>query len=154
MLPLAEAPRGVRADSVDPLLFLHVAGALFTFGFLAAAAFYLFRAHRDGSPALARVGFRTILIGVVPSYLVFRVAAQLLLDEQFGGDPDLAWIDIGFMVSDIGVFAIVAATVGSSIAMRRSEGTSSLGAAIAAWSCSILLVAYTVALWAMAAKPV
>jgi uncharacterized membrane protein len=153
VLPLAEAPRGLRADSVDPLLFFHVLGAVFVFGFLATAAYYLFRARRDGSPALARIGFRTLLLGVVPSFLVFRVAAQLLLDEEFGGDPDLAWIDIGFLVTDVGVLAIVAAVIGSSIASRRPEGTSSRGAALAAWACSILLVAYVVALWAMAAKP-
>ena len=155
VLPLAEAPRGLsRTDSVDLLLFLHIVGAVFVFGFLAAAAYYLFRARRDGSPALARVGFRTILLGVIPSYLVFRVAAQLLLNEQGLEEASLAWIDIGFIVTDVGVLAIVAATLGSSIASRRPEGTPSRGAAVAAWACSILLVAYTVALWAMATKPV
>jgi xanthosine utilization system XapX-like protein len=154
VIPLAEAPRGLsRADSVDLLLFLHVVGAVFVFGLLAAAAYYLFRARSDSSPALARVGFRTILFGVIPSYVVFRVAAQLLLNEQGLEEAELAWIDIGFIVTDIGILAIIAATIGSSIASRRPEGTSSRGAAVAAWACSLLLVAYVVALWAMTAKP-
>jgi uncharacterized membrane protein len=154
VLPLAEAPRGLsRTDSVDLLLFLHIIGALFVFGFLAAAAYYLFRARRDGSPSLARLGFRLMLLGVVPSYIVFRVAAQLLLNEEGLQDADLAWVNIGFIVTDVGVLAIIAATVNSAIAMKGREGEPSRAASVAAWSCSILLVGFVVALWAMAAKP-
>lgn len=144
----------IRPDEWNFLLFVHIVGAMVLVGALATAAYYLFRARRDASPALARVGFRTLLFGVIPSYLVQRVSAQLLLDEQGLEDSEDAWIEIGFIVTDVGVLLIVAATVASAIAMRRAEGTSSRGTAIAAWCCSLLLVAYTVALWAMATKPV
>lgn len=150
MGPLA----AIRPDDWNLLLFLHILGALALVGALSAAAYYLFRARRDGSPALARVGFRTLLFGAIPSYVLTRVAAQLLLNEQGLEDSEDAWITIGFIVTDVGVLAIVIATVASATAARRAEGHHSRGAAVAAWACSILLVAYTVALWAMATKPI
>ena len=100
------------------------------------------------------MGFRTLLLAAIPSYLVTRVSAQVLLDKEGLEDSEDAWITIGFIVTDLGLLLIIAATVGAAIAMRRAEGTSSRGTAVAAWACSFLLVAYTVALWAMATKPV
>ena len=144
----------IRPDEWNLWLFLHILGALGLTGALATAAYYLFRARRDGSPALARVGFRTLLLAAIPSYLVTRVSAQVLLDKEGLEDSEDAWITIGFIVTDLGLLLIIAATVGAAIAMRRAEGTSSRGTAVAAWACSFLLVAYTVALWAMATKPV
>ena len=144
----------IRPDEWNLWLFLHILGALGLVGALATAAYYLFRARRDGSPALARVGFRTLLLAAIPSYLVTRVSAQVLLDKEGLEDSEDAWITIGFIVTDVGLLLIIAATVGAAIAMRRPEGTSSRGTAVAAWACSFLLVAYTVALWAMATKPV
>ncbi len=149
-----DALAAIRPDEWNLLLFLHILGALCLVGALSAAAYYLFRARRDGSPALARVGFRTLLFGAIPSYLLTRVAAQLLLNEEGLEDSEDAWITIGFIVTDGGALLITAATIASAVAMRRAEGTRSRGSAVAAWSCSILLLAYTVALWAMVSKPV
>jgi hypothetical protein len=144
----------IRPDEWNIWLFLHIAGAATTFGLLATAAYYLFRSRRDSSPALARIGFRTLLLGVIPSYLVFRIAAQILLDKEGLLESEDTWITIGFITTDLGALLIVVGTVASSIASRRPEGTPSRGSAVAAWCCSILLVAYVVALWAMTAKPV
>ena len=144
----------IRPDEWNLPLFLHILGAMCLVGALSAGAYYLFRARRDGSPALARIGFRTLLLGAIPSYLVSRVSAQWLLDEQGLEDSEDAWITIGFLVTDAGLLLLIAATVAAGLAARRAEGSVGSGPAIAAWCCSILLVAYTVALWAMATKPV
>lgn len=144
----------IRSDEVNLWLFLHVLGAAVVFGLLATAAYYLFRARRDSSPALARIGYRIMLLGVIPSYVVFRVAAQILLDKEGLADSEDAWVTIGFITTDAGVLLIIIATIASAIAARRAEGTPSRGTAIAAWCCSILLAASLVALWAMTAKPV
>ncbi|MGI9021337.1 MAG: hypothetical protein ACR2G3_11585 [Solirubrobacterales bacterium] len=143
----------IRPDEWNLPLFLHILGALALVGAVTAAAYYLFRARRDSSPALARYGFRALLLGAIPSYLVTRVAAQWLLDEEGLTDSEDAWITIGFIVTDAGLLLLIAATVAAGIAARRAEGSIGRGPSIAAWSCSVLLVTYTVALWAMAAKP-
>ncbi len=143
----------IRPDEWNFPLFLHIVGAMGLVGALSTAAYYLFRARRDGSAALTRVGFRTLLFAGIPSYLVSRLSAQWLLDKEGLGDED-AWIDIGFIVTDVGVLLLLTATIAAGIAARRAEGSVGSGPAIAAWCCSVLLVAYTVALWAMATKPV
>ena len=83
-------------------------------------------------------------------------------------DADLAWIGIGFITSDAGAVLLLVALVAAGIAVRRagrvraeaaSAGTGSAaaggaGVAIAAWATSLLILAYLVAIWAMATKPV
>ena len=144
----------IRPDDWDLPLFLHILGALCLVGALSAAAYYLFRARRDSSAGLTRVGFRILLLGAIPSYLVMRIAAQWLLSEEGLEEADAAWIDIGFIATDVGLLLLLTATIAAGVAMRRAEGSIGRGPAIAAWCCSALLVAYTVAVWAMATKPV
>jgi uncharacterized membrane protein len=144
----------IRPDEWNFPLFLHIVGAMGLVGALSTAAYYLFRARRDGSAALTRVGFRTLLFAGIPSYLVSRLSAQWLLDKQGLEDSEDAWIEIGFIVTDVGVLLLLTATIAAGVAARRADGSVGSGPAIAAWCCSALLVAYTVALWAMAARPV
>lgn len=144
----------IRPDEWNFQLFFHVLGAMCLVGSLSAAAYYLFRARRDASSALTRVGFRILLLGAIPSYLVMRVAAQLLLNKEGLEDSEDAWVTIGFISTDVGLLLLLTATIAAGVAMRRAEGTISRGPAIAAWCCSALLLAYTVAVWAMATKPV
>jgi uncharacterized membrane protein len=144
----------IRPDDWNLPLFLHILGALCTVGALSAAAYYLFRARRDASAALIKVGFRNLLLGAIPSYLVMRIAAQWLLSKEGLEDSEDAWITIGFIVTDVGLLLLLTATIAAGIAARRAEGKIGPGPAIAAWCCTALLLAYTVAVWAMATKPV
>ena len=144
----------VREGDVNLLLFFHVAGAMATFGAVSVAAYYLVRAHRDSSAALARVGFRTLLIAAIPSWIVMRVFAQLLADDQGITDAGLDWINLGFTVSEGGLLILIATTVLAGLAARRPEGTSVRGGPrVAAWLLTALLVGFAVTVWAMAAKP-
>jgi hypothetical protein len=148
----------IRADSVNFPLFLHVLGAFSLIGALTLAASFLFRARRDGSVELTRYGFRTLLIGALPAFLVTRIAAQWLLDEEGLQDAELAWIDLGFISTDIGVLFLLTATIATGLVVRQAGGGPD-GAArsgwvsLAGWLVAILIVAYAVTTWAMAAKP-
>lgn len=143
-----------RPDDWNLPLFLHVLGAMAIVGAMVAAAFYLFRARRDSSAGLSRVGFRILLWGAIPAHLVMRITAQWIASKENLEDSDAAWIGIGYMVSEGGLLLLIVATVLAGAAARRAEGAVGRGPAVAAWLLSFLLVAYTVAVWAMTTKPV
>jgi hypothetical protein len=84
---------------------------------------------------------------------VLRVSAQLVLDKEGLNDADLAWIDIGFMVTDMGVLLLIIAGVLLGRAARRGQAGPTIGARVATGLVSVLLVAYLVAIWAMTTKP-
>ena len=84
----------MRPDSWNLPLLVHVAGAMALVAalvvVLALAAHGLRRG--DDAAALARPVFRTLLIGVLPAYLVMRVGAEWIYSEEALGD-DAAWTD-------------------------------------------------------------
>jgi uncharacterized membrane protein len=143
----------IHPDDWNLPLFLHITGALAVYAAISAAAFYLFRSHRDGSASLARVGYLTLLLGAIPSYLVMRVTAQWIASKQGLEDSEAAWISIGYIVSEAGLLVLVVATVLAALASRRSEGAVGSGPHVAGWLLAALLVAYTVTVWAMTTKP-
>lgn len=146
-----------RPGDVDIWLFLHVLGGMTAVGALTLSAVSLAGAWRTGSAPLTRLGFRALLWGAIPSYLVLRVASQVLLDKEGLEDAELAWIDIGFMVTDPGLLLLIAATVLGGLAARRAEepGQGPLTTArIATGLVAVLLVLYLVAVWAMTTKPI
>jgi hypothetical protein len=59
---------------------------------------------------------------------VLRVSAQLVLDKEGLNDADLAWIDIGFMVTDMGVLLLIIAGVLLGRAARRGQAGPTIGA--------------------------
>jgi hypothetical protein len=146
----------IRADEVNFWLLIHVLGAFLLVGTLVLALTALFLAWRDGSEASARLAFRSLLIGVIPAWIVMRVAAQFLLDKEGLEDAELAWIEIGFITAEPGFLLIVVSTVLAGLAMRRArrgEGAGT-GVQVAAVLASVMVVAYVVATWAMTNKPV
>ena len=163
LLPLAEAPLGIRPDELDFPLFIHVLGAMVMVGALVTAAFFLFVARRDGSVDQLRVGFRTLLYVALPSFIVMRVGAQWIADKQGYIDLDdpPAFIDIGFMTSDVGLLFLLTATIATGLTVRgagrAAEGGGAAAASrwttVAAWLTTILIAVYVVAIWAMTAKP-
>jgi hypothetical protein len=84
-----------------------------------------------------------------------RVTAQWLASEEGLDDADLAWIDVGYISTDIGVLALLGATIAAGLAVRRAsraEGAGG-GVAVAAWLVALLIAVYTVVIWVMATKP-
>ncbi len=142
----------IRPDAVNLPLFLHVLGAMLLVGCLFAVAFatMLGRAP-DRAPGMARFGLKTLLLGVLPSYILMRVGAQWVEAEQdYPDDFDPAWIGIGYITADIGALLILISAILAGVGLRR--GNVRLARIVGVVSV-ILLAAFLVAVWAMTAKP-
>lgn len=150
-MPLA----AVRADEVNFPLFLHVLGAMLLVGTLLLAGLVLFW-RREGRPQ-SGLGFRILLLGVLPSYILMRVGAEWVYSEEgFSGDDDPGWIGVGYVTSDAGALLLLITLVLTGIAARRARRTEVGGALltrIAGGIAYLMLVAYVVTVWAMTAKP-
>jgi hypothetical protein len=146
----------VRPDSWNFPLLLHVLGATVLVGVLAASAVLLIVSLRaDDRVAAVRFAFRTILIGAIPAYLVMRIGAEWIADKENLTDSEAAWIGIGYSTADGGLLLLIITTVLAGLAARRARRGGEPTALIR-WSYGLtllLIVAYAVALWAMATKP-
>jgi uncharacterized membrane protein len=152
----------IRPSDWEFPLFLHMLGGMLLVGSLVLAATYLVPAWRGGAAEPLRYGFRTLLYAALPSFLVLRITAEWLADEEGYADledeqiPD--WIDIGYITSDAGALFLLIALIVSGVAMRRTrdagaEGGGGTAVRVTTVLVSILLVAYLVAIWAMTTKP-
>jgi hypothetical protein len=95
------------------------------------------------------VVLRSLLLGVLPSYLLMRVGAEWVLAEEGAGD-DATWVGIGYVTADGGLLlALIATFLAWRSARRGGRGPMSGVAAIS----GLLVVAYVVTIWAMTAKP-
>jgi hypothetical protein len=138
----------VRPDAWNFPLFVHVLGAVALVGTLVVVLAVSAGATRggDGAAVLSRISFRTLLIGVLPSYIVMRVGAEWIAFEEAVGDP--TWVGIGYMTSDAGLLLLLIAI---GLAWRASRrGTAARAVIVLA---AVLLLAFAVAVWAMTTKP-
>ncbi len=123
----------IRPDSWNFPLLLHVLGAMLLVGALVLAASALFLAWRDGNAALIRLGYRSLLIGALPAWVVMRGAGEWIASkEDLTGSNVPSWVDIGYNTADIGFLLLVIATVLGGLAVRRigrSESPGPLGRA-------------------------
>ncbi len=70
--------------------------------------------------SLTRLGFRTLLLVAIPSWIVMRAgAAWIYSKEGFSGDNDPAWVGIGFITAEPGAALLVIATVLAYVGVRR-----------------------------------
>jgi hypothetical protein len=139
----------VRPDAWELPLFVHVLGAVMLVGTLAVVLFVSAASARggDGTAALSRLSFRTLLIGVLPSYIVMRVGAEWVASEE-AVDDEWTWIGIGYITSDVGLLLTLIAI---GLAWRASRrGTAARAAMVLT---AVLLLAFAVAVWAMTTKP-
>ena len=157
-----DALAAIRPGDWNLPLFLHVLGAMVATGGLVLALVYLAGAWRGDSPRLFRAGFKSLLYGAIPGYIVMRVAAQWIFSKE-GLDnlsEDPGWIGIGFIVGDIGLLFLLIATITSGVASRKALAADggaaprTVGVRVAASLTALLLIAYVIAIWAMATKPV
>jgi hypothetical protein len=137
----------IRPDSWSLPLFLHILGAMVLVGALVLVLVAL--AGRD-----LRLGYRSLLLGVLPGWIVMRGAAEWIAEKEHVNDidPTPGWVDIGYSVADPLLLLIIIATVCSGIAARRQQRGGALrGTALVL--TVIMLVAAFVAVWAMTTKP-
>jgi hypothetical protein len=138
----------LRPDSWNFPLFLHVLGAAVVTGATAAAFIGAVAARR--LPWLRVFVARTLLLAVVPSWLLMRVAGQWLdSKEDIPGDP--GWLGVGFIVGDAGLILLILATIFSAVSVRRPQQQWPLRTV--AVISGIYFVALLVAMFAMTGKP-
>jgi hypothetical protein len=145
----------IRPDAWNFPLLLHVLGAMLMVGALVLAASALIVAWRDGNAALVRTGFRSLLIGALPAWVLMRAGAAWIADKEHLTDSKASWIGIGFTTADLGLVVLLLATVLGWLAVRRGaraagpSGFSRFSAGLA----SVLIIGYGIAIWAMTTKP-
>jgi hypothetical protein len=158
-VPAAEIARGIRPDSWEFPLLLHVLGAMVLVGALVLAVSALAFARRDGSASLVRLGYLSLALGALPGWIVMRAAAEWVADKEgLTGDQVPSWVNIGYSIADPGLLVLLVSTVLAGLSVRRAsraEGPSGdrLGD-VSAVLVSLLLIAYLVTIWAMTTKPV
>jgi hypothetical protein len=146
----------IRPDAWNFPLFLHVLGAMLLVGTLVLATTALALAWRDGSAVLVRLGYRSLLIGALPAYIVMRVGAEWIASkEDLTGSSVPSWVDIGRNAADGGLLLILISTLLAGLAMRRARTDETPGGLgrTATVIVSLLVVIYLVAVWAMTVKP-
>ena len=149
----------IRPDSWNFPLLLHVLGAMVLVGTLVLAASALILAWRDGSASLVRLGYRSLLIGALPAWIVMRGAAEWIADKEgLTGDEVPSWVDIGYSTAEPGLLLLLISTVLAGLAARRTRRLERLGGSgfsrASTVLVSLVLLAYLVATWAMTTKPV
>jgi uncharacterized membrane protein len=147
----------IRPDSWNPVLYLHVAGAMALVATLVVAAYAIANAARRGDHPSVRFAFRTLWMAVLPSLIVMRVGAQLILSKEHLENSNDAWIGIGFSAGDGGVVLLLAAIVVTGLATRRAAGGADVSRAgllrAGLILAGIMILANVVAIYAMTAKP-
>jgi hypothetical protein len=137
---------------MDVWFFLHVGGAMVLVGSLVLAATALAGTWRTDDAGNLRLGYRALLLGALPAFLVMRVAAEILIgDDQYKASEEDAWVGIGYGSSDLGLLLIIISTVLAGISVRRASAGGRTRAATII--IGIMLVLYLVTIWAMTTKP-
>jgi hypothetical protein len=136
----------IRPDDWNLALFVHLLGAMVLVGSLVLVVTQIAANN-------LRLGFRTMLVAVIPSWIVMRVAAQWIASKEHVDDidPTPAWVDIGYSTSEGSFLLLLIATVCAGIAARRARGGGLRTATLVL--VAISLIAYAVAIWAMSTKP-
>ncbi len=147
----------IRPDSWNLPLLVHVVGAMVLVGGLLGSASAL--AYAGHQVTFLRLGYWSLLTVALPGWGVMRIGAQWIYskegwDELPEGLDEPGWLTTGLIIADIGgPILLVSLVVGGLAVYRLREGKGS-GLLKATLVVSlVLLVAYVVAVWAMAGKP-
>jgi hypothetical protein len=144
----------IRPDSWNFPLFLHVLGAMILVGATLTSASAL--AFARGDARLLRLGYWTLLVVGLPSYVLMWAAAHWIYSKEGLDDSpiDSAWTAIGFAVAEVGAVLFVVALIVGGIGVRRLGEGRGAGLLKATMLISLVLLAgFVVAVWAMSAKP-
>jgi hypothetical protein len=147
----------VRPDEWNLPLLVHVLGAMVLVGAIVLATASLAATWRGGSAVLTQLGLRALLWAALPAWIVTRVSAEWIANEEgIPNDDPPSWIGMGYAISDSTLPLLLIATLLTGIGARRAgRGTGSAVGLdrVAAILLAISVVAYVAALWAMATKP-
>jgi hypothetical protein len=146
----------VRPDDWNFPLFVHVLGAMILVGGLVSSTSAL--AVARGDARLLRLGYWSLLALSVPGWVVMRIGAQWIASEEglddLPEDVEPRWLSLGGFIADVGgVVLLLTAVVGGIGVYRLRSGKGSGLLKVTLALALVLLVAYLVAVWAMAGKP-
>jgi hypothetical protein len=145
----------IRPDSWDLPLFLHVLGAMVLTGGLLTGASSLGFAR--GDVRYLRLGYWSLLAVSLPGWVLMRAGAEWIASREGWtkkGVPSPTWLDIGYLLADIGGLILLVSLVVGGIGLYRLRQGRGAGLLKTTLVLSIvLLAAYVVAVWAMAGKP-
>jgi hypothetical protein len=145
----------VRPDEINVPLFLHVVGAMMFVGALLAGVSTL--AFARGEVKLLRLGYWTLLAVALPAYVLLRVGGEWTYSEEGWdeeGAPSPAWLDIGFVVANVGAVLLVVALIVGGIGLSRlKDGRGEGWMRVTMFIALGILLAALLAAWAMAGKP-
>jgi hypothetical protein len=146
-----------RPESWNFPLFLHVIGAMILVGGLVTGASAL--AFARGEARTLRLGYWSLLAVSLPGWVLMRIGAEWIytkegFDKLPEGVDDPTWLNTGFLVADAGGLIILIALIAGGVGVRRlRQGKGSGLLKLTLVLSLVLLAAYVVAVWAMAAKP-
>jgi hypothetical protein len=143
----------IRPGDWNVPLLVHVGGAMLLVAALVVVAAAMGAAVRrgDGALELTRLAYRTLLVGVLPAYVLMRIGAEWIVSKE--GVDDASWVGVGYSTADGGLLLVIIAAVLAWRATRRgADAPGGFGRAVLVLS-GVLLLAYAVAIWAMTAKP-
>ncbi len=90
-------------------------------------------AFARGDVRFLRLGYWTLLAVALPGYIVMRIGAQWIYSKEGWDDlPDdaiPAWIDIGYIIADVGALLTLIALILGGIGVRRLRGRQGPGPA-------------------------
>jgi hypothetical protein len=147
----------IRPDEWNFPLLLHVFGAMVLVGGLVAAVTALLLGWRRDSPWYSRLGFWSLLLVAFPAWWIMRIAGQWIESkENFEEDNEPAWLGIGYITAELGGLLLLLSIILTGIGVRRLRrpgAETSILVRIGTVLAVVILLAYTVAMWAMTAKP-
>lgn len=145
----------IRPDGENFPLFLHVLGAMLLVGALLTGTGAL--AFARGSTSILRLGYFSLLAVALPAYIVMRIGAEWTASKQGWNDegvPSPAWLDLGYLIADLGALLLLIALVLGGFGVRRLGQGKGAGLLKATMIIAlVILAAAIVAVWAMSGKP-
>jgi hypothetical protein len=147
----------IRPDDWNFPLLIHVFGAMLLVGGLVTAVTALLLGWRRDSAFYSRLGFWSLLAVALPSWFIMRIGGEWIYSkENFEEGNEPGWVGVGYVTADLGGLLLLIAIIVTGIGvrrLRRADRETSVLARIGGVLAALLLLAYTIAMWAMTAKP-
>jgi hypothetical protein len=151
-----------RPDSWNFPLLMHVLGASLLLGSLITAVTAQLLAWKRTAPAdllpYSRLSFRTLLFAAIPAWFLMRIGAEWVASKGWNDvEPAPLWLDLGYITGDLSgpvlLISVILAGLGARNLRRSSGERGATLVRVATVLAVLLVIAYVIVTWAMAAKP-